>query len=354
MEIIIKEKKKVVIAMSGGVDSSVAAHILKEEGYEVTGIMLKVWDDVSKCCSIKDILDAKRVAEQVGIPFKVIDVQKEFEKHVVNPFVKSYMEGKTPLPCALCNEHIKMPLLLKAASDIGFQYLATGHYVVRKELSDGSVSLFKGVDSNKDQTYFLFRLKQEHLQRLLFPIGDFVKSDIRDIAAKIGIDVAQKSESQEVCFVSDNYQEFLLKRVSKNEIKYGNFVSISGKILGKHNGIHSYTIGQRKGLGIALGKPAYVVAIDPMSGDVIIGDDLDLMKYEVTATNITWLNKTPKVGDEIEAKIRYRQKTDKAIIKHIDDNKITVIFKNEQRAVTPGQGLVLYSNDELLGGGFIM
>ncbi len=354
MEIIIKENKKIVIAMSGGVDSSVAASLLKEEGYEVTGVMLKIWDDVSKCCSLQDITDAKKVADQLNIPFYVKEHQKSFKKEVVDNFIETYLKGHTPLPCSHCNEKIKFPLIIQEAEKLGVNLMATGHYAQIKKLEDGSYSLFKGVDSHKDQTYFLFRLNQNMLKHILFPIGTYKKEQIREIANKLQIETANKAESQEVCFVNDDYKGFIESQVPANKIKRGLFYTTEGRIVGKHDGIYKYTIGQRKGLNVAVGHPLYVIDINGSTGTILLGNEDELYKETVKAINLNWLNKVPETGEKIIAKIRYSHKGAIGTITSIDKDNIEVKFDEPQRAVTKGQALVLYKEDELLGGGFIV
>jgi len=351
----ILNKKKIIIAMSGGVDSSAAAWILKEQGYDVTGMMLKIWDDLSKCCSLADIADARDVAMNLNIPFYLKKFQPLFEKEIVTPFVESYLRGETPLPCATCNSKIKFPLIIEEGKKLGSDLLATGHYAKIKKLNDGSYSLFKGDDPNKDQTYFLFQLKQTELRHIIFPVGDMNKAEVRKIAENVGVNMAQKKESQEVCFVNDDYKGFVESRVPFNMLKKGNIVTKEGVILGKHLGIHRYTIGQRKGLGVSWKYPLYVIAIDAKNNNIIVGKNDDLYSNIVEANAVTWLNKVPQVDEIVTAKVRYRQIAEKAKVLSIDDHHIRLEFEDNQRAVTRGQGLVLYRDDsELLGGGIII
>jgi len=347
-------KKKIIIAMSGGVDSSAAAWILKEQGYDVIGMMLKIWDDLSKCCSLGDIADARFVANNLKIPFHLKQYQPLFEKEIVIPFIESYLKGETPLPCAHCNAKIKFPIIIEEGKKLGSDLLATGHYAKIKKLKDGTYSLFKGDDNKKDQTYFLFQLKQEELKHIIFPVGEMNKAEVREIAKNIGVDMAQKKESQEVCFVQDDYKGFIEAQAPKNALKKGNIITKKGEILGKHTGIHRYTIGQRKGLGISWKHPLYVIEIDAINNNIIVGKNDDLYTPVVKASNLTWLNKKPVLDEIVTAKVRYSQIAEEAKIIEINDNVIRLKFKNLQRAVTKGQGLVLYRNDnELLGGGFI-
>lgn len=344
-------KKKVVVALSGGVDSAVTAHLMKEAGYDVYGVMLHLWrgdeDDHRQ-----DIADAAAVAERLDIPFKVFSHQDLFDHQVVKPFVAAYLSGETPIPCAHCNREVKFPLMLQAADQLGIEYVATGHYV-RLETKDTGVHLFKGIDLKKDQSYFLFRLNQEILKRIRCPLGVYTKDQIREIASHIGLIVADKRDSQDICFLKGNYYNFIEKHPDFKET-LGDFVTTSGDLITPHKGISRYTVGQRKGLGIALGKPAYVVSIDPIRNRVVIGENSDLYQNKVTAKGINWVVDAYPVGTIVMAKIRYTQHAEEAEIIDIDEDQLTLKFKDPQRAVTPGQAMVLYRSDELIGGGIIV
>ena len=353
MQIIVPKDEKIVIAMSGGVDSSAAAYILKEQGYDVIGMMLKIWDDLSKCCSLEDIADARDVAMKLNIPFYLKKYQPLFEKEIVTPFVQSYLRGETPIPCAFCNSKVKFPVIIEEGLKMGAKYLATGHYAKIKKIN-GRYSIFKGDDNKKDQTYFLFQLTQDHLKHIIFPVGEMDKAEVRKIAENIGLSMAKKSESQEVCFVNDDYKGFIENRVIPSRLKTGKIVTTKGMVVGVHKGIHRYTIGQRKGLGVSWKHPLYVVDIDAENNNIIVGANEELLTDSVNAHSLNWLNKTPLEGEIVYAKVRYRQNSEKGIVKKITDNEIIIDFEKPERAIAKGQALVLYSpEDELLGGGII-
>jgi tRNA-specific 2-thiouridylase len=355
-------KKKVVVAMSGGVDSSVAALILKEEGYEVIGVTLSLWeeeeaslpDSYRGCCSLKAVNDAKKVSFALEIPHYTLNFKEAFKKSVIDYFVKEYVSGRTPNPCLKCNEIIKFDLLLKKAFSLGAEYLATGHYArISYDKKSNVYYLKKGIDEGKDQSYVLYMLNQENLSHTLFPLGNLKKEEVRQIAQKKNLHVASKSESQEICFIPEkNYRKFLKKYLPS--IKPGPIVDKKGNILGEHKGIIFYTIGQRKGLGIPLGKPLYVIAIDHQKNTVIVGEEKDLYKKSFIASKANWVFwKKPPSQFKAQVKIRYRFKEASATVRIINKERFEVQFEEAQKAITPGQAGVIYQDDIVLGGGVI-
>ncbi|WP_432401102.1 tRNA 2-thiouridine(34) synthase MnmA [Wukongibacter sp. M2B1] len=359
------DKKKVVVGMSGGVDSSVAAYLLKKQGYEVIGVTMKVWQDSKDddyeredgCCGLSAVDDARRVSNKLGIPFYVMNFKSVFKEKVIDYFIDEYMIGRTPNPCIACNKYIKFEELIKKAHSLGAYYVATGHYarIVKNEENDRFM-IKKSSAEAKDQTYTLYNLTQDQLKYILMPLGEYSsKEEIREIAAELELDVANKPDSQEICFVPDNnYGNFIEENTGKR-IKPGDFVDTEGNILGKHKGIIYYTIGQRKGLGISLGKPGYVVEIRPEKNQVVIGENEDVFNDTLIAEQVNFLP-FEKLEDSIRiaAKIRYSAKPAEATIYPLEGNKVKVVFDNPQRAITPGQAVVLYVDNELIGGGTIV
>jgi tRNA-specific 2-thiouridylase len=353
--------KKVMVAMSGGVDSSVAAYLLKEAGYDVTGVTMclgvKNLDDSNpRCCGEDAINDAKKVCLNLGIPHYVFDFSEDMKKNIIEKFIQSYLEGKTPNPCIDCNKYLKFGILLNKAISLGFDYLATGHYAQILQKND-SYYLKKPIDKRKDQTYFLYKIKKENLPLIIFPLANLNKEDVREIAKSIGLSVAEKKESQEVCFVADNnYKDFLLKNAEKSLIEPGNILDINGKVIGKHNGIAFYTIGQRKGFGISAPTPLYVIKINKNTNEIVIGERKYLKSRELIAEDINLLYKGEELPDKAMAKIRYNHKEAPCKIIKINNDLIKVIFEEEQEAITRGQSVVFYDvndGDIVLGGGTI-
>jgi tRNA-specific 2-thiouridylase len=352
--------KKVMIAMSGGVDSSVAAAILKEQGYEVIGGTMHIFPDYEEatdredhCCSYSAVRDAKRVANKLGIPHFVFNLQDEFQEEVIDYFVDEYSFGRTPNPCVMCNKKIKFAALLQKAKELGCDYIASGHYA-KIEKVEGRYLLKKGIDENKDQTYMLYVLNQEQLSRTLFPLSKFNKTEIRKKAKELGFSIHNKAESQEICFVpDDDYGRFLDKNYPEIS-KEGPILDDEGNEVGRHNGISNYTIGQRRGLGIALGYPIYVTEIDAERNAVIVGKNDKVFSKGLIAEDINIIPFDNIDGRiEVSAQIRYNSEAVKAFIEQINDNTIKVEFENDQRAVTPGQSVVFYLDDIVLGGGII-
>lgn len=360
-----KPKDKVLLCMSGGIDSSVAAMLLKEKGYDIEGLTYRPWDSISPacmekqtgCCNVDAIFEAKALANDLGFPHSILDIRKEFKESVITNFIQEYMAGRTPNPCVICNRTIKWGEVAKKADELGCKYIATGHYAQIGE-QNGRYFLIKGADEHKDQTYFLWQLSQEDLKRTLFPLGQLTKDEVRKIALGKGYEkISKKRESQEICFISDNdYRRFLREQNPgiEKQAKPGNFVDMNGKILGQHQGYPFYTIGQRKGLVIALGHPAYVVDINAETNTVALGEREDLNKKTVWIDHIN-LMKYPHIEGELEVitKIRYNnQGTLSRISQHQDQIKIE--FYQPTWAVAPGQSAVFYEGNDLVGGGIII
>lgn len=350
---------RVVVGLSGGVDSAVAAYLLKKQGYQVIGVTLRTWQAesgaYSRCC---DISDARRTAMQLDIPFYNVNSLPEFKEHVTEPFVKAYMNGLTPNPCVACNRHIKWEKLLSFADEINAGYIATGHYarVVRTE--SGRYTVKQAAYAAKDQTYMLYQLSQGQLARTLMPLADLTKEEVRQIAKEAGLDVAGKQDSQEICFVLDGgYAEYIEAYVDGKLPPPGDFVDEEGNILGKHKGIVNYTVGQRKGLGIALGYPAYVKRIDPENNTVVLGNERSVMKKRILCSDINFMSvEDIEKGEELRAfvKIRYHHAAAAAYLERIDDNMISVSFDEPVKAPAPGQSAVFYdSENRVMGGGII-
>ncbi len=358
----LKKKDRVVVAMSGGVDSSTAAANLKAEGHEVVGLTMRLWDQKGEggggsrsCCSPDDVREARRVADQIGIPHYVINLKEAFEEEVIGNFVSEYLRGRTPNPCIHCNDRIKFGRLLRKTEELGARALATGHYArIMRDAKSGKYRLLRGIDAGKDQSYFLFTLTQGQMAKVLFPLGEKTKSEVREQARELGLRVAGKSESQEICFIPDNeYPRFLEERMGKEIFQKGEIVDRRGKVLGFHRGIHSFTIGQRRGLGIAAPHPFYVLALDCARNRVIAGEKEELRAEGLIATEVNWISSPPERGMEAMVQIRSRHAGAPAYISALPEGRARVRFQNPQYSVTPGQAAVFYLEDEVVGGGWI-
>ncbi len=345
--------------MSGGVDSSTTAWLLKEEGYEVIGATMcigtmdKAEEGPARCCSLSDIEDARRVALQVGIPFTVFHLREEFEKEVIDYFCEEYAKGRTPNPCILCNEKVKFGSFLIKALELKADFIATGHYA-RLDVEQDHYFLKRGVDRKKDQSYVLFSLTQDQLRHTLFPLGNLRKEEVRKRALQLGLLVHDKPESQEVCFIQDSsYHSFLSERLKKS-FGPGPFVDRQGKVLGKHKGIPFYTIGQRRGLGLAKGKPLYVIRIDRERNTVVVGFEEEVYSNTFFVDSLNWIVPRERVSfDDIQVKIRYNHSGSEASISQTGEDELEVKFKSPQKAITPGQAAVFYDGETVMGGGWI-
>lgn len=370
---------KIAVAMSGGVDSSAAAAMLKAEGHDLVGFTMQLWDQrrginvdengeplPSRCCSLDDVYDARRVAGELGFPFYVLNLEQDFEGAVVRPFVDSYLAGETPIPCVACNSRLKFASLDRLAQSLGCEKVATGHYArVLHDVEANRYRLLRGSDARKDQTYFLWELTQGQLSRVLFPLGEMSKAETRDVARRRELPIAEKAESQEICFVPDGDYAGFIDRYLDVEDRAdempaaGEIVDSRGRLLGTHNGLHRYTIGQRRGLNVLPNststRPLYVIGVEPETNRVVVGEADELLRAEFIAKGVNWVAfDAPAEPVRAAVRVRYRHEPASATIEPLAGNRARIVFDEPQRAVTPGQATVFYRGDEVVGGGWIV
>lgn len=366
---------KIAVAMSGGVDSSAAAAILKAQGHELVGFTMQLWNQrrgisldengdplPSRCCSLDDVYDARRVAEELGFPFYVLNLERDFERDVVHPFVTSYLTGETPIPCVSCNSRLKFASLDRLAASLDCEKVATGHYArVEYDSTADRYRLRRGRNLQKDQSYFLWELTQDQLARAMFPLGEMSKPEVRDVARQHKLAIANKEESQEICFVPDgDYAGFIDRYLAAEGTTErlpgeGELVDSSGRVIGTHRGLHHYTVGQRRGIGIAADHPLYVISIDSAKNRVVVGSSEELLSREFTATGVNWIAlDSPESPVRAAVRVRYRHEPAPATITPLPNCQAGICFDEPQRAITPGQATVFYRGDEVVGGGWII
>jgi tRNA-specific 2-thiouridylase len=355
---------RIVVAMSGGVDSSVAAALLAEQGHDVIGVSMQLYDNsqvtesgqraFGTCCTIDDLYDARRVAATIGIPHYIVNFESQFGEHVISNFVREYVAGRTPIPCSHCNSDLKFAELLDRATAYDAEQLATGHYARITRDARGAYHLHRGADDAKDQTYFLFSLTQQQLSRAAFPVGHLDKDAVRAHARRLNLHVTSKPDSQEICFVPDGDYASFIERKAPEAARPGTVIDNDGRVLGTHAGVHRFTIGQRKGLGLSSTEPLYVLAIKPESAQVVVGSRDALGRTQLTANGVNWISgEAPQDWLAVSAQIRHRHQAAPARVRRTDEGRIELEFDTPQTAITPGQAVVFYDNDEVLGGGWI-
>jgi tRNA-specific 2-thiouridylase len=347
----VNNKKKIVVAMSGGVDSSVAASLLLEQGYEVHGVSLRMWEENRGPRVCSDHRGAAEVADVLGIPHTLVDLRAQFAAHVAKPFARDYLHGRTPNPCVACNRDFKLGTLLNWAREQGADFVATGHYARIAHRDDSYTALFRGADRAKDQSYFLFALSQEQLARVLFPLGEMQKTEVRERARRLRLPAAERPESQDICF--GDYKELVAAYAEKDELCGGDVINRSGKVLGRHGGIHSVTVGQRRGLGIAAAEPLYVIDIDDKSKQVMVGKKAELRCTGLIASGVNWIDLPDQLEFVAEVQTRYRAPAVSCMVRSDVNGSCEVDFHETVHGVTPGQAAVFYRGDQVLGGGWI-
>ncbi len=360
---------RIVVAMSGGVDSSVAAALLRDAGHEVIGLSMQLYDQsdpdrtFGSCCSIDDLHDARRVATVLDIPHYIMNFERQFNAQVVDNFVREYAAGRTPLPCARCNSDLKFATLSERAAGLGADFVATGHYArVERDEASGRFRLRRGVDSSKDQAYFLFSLTQDQLARAVFPVGDRPKEEVREYARRLQLPVADKPDSQEICFIPDDDYAGFIERRAPDAVVAGSVVNEQGQVLGGHDGIHQFTVGQRRGLGISSpsGAPLYVIALKPSHAQVVVGPKASLERTTLTASGVNWIDAPPQGDRRVSAQIRHRHQAAPGTVRVLDEkaagnaaSRAELTFDAPQVAISPGQAVVFYDGDAVVGGGWI-